>query len=358
MSKLTNPNLTPATGAVAIFDLLTFLTAQLKWVLLEDSDGSTHEADVPANGATLTGGGAGAGGLGNANAWFRVREPNASVDPLAGAIAREWTFQRDATNNTDWRIKMSSLDGFIGGTPGATQTPSAVDEQILLGSGTDAAPVHAATFGIDGTYRWHLSGYDVAEDGVFPFYAFSSDNGTGVPRTLLFQESLDAASYPALVGTRAVPTTGEPDPALYGAGYSASSGNFESGTGTLQWSGTSGGQKAWFAMNGSNGQTPAFVVMQGQIYRGSTNDIGAPADVPLSDGFGTNPLDGSDGSLPILAARAAGLATQVGVKGFTAHLRWTNIDRGYPDTMDVGADRFVYARHLLIPFADGVAPAV
>ena len=163
MAKQASVNLTPATGAVAIFDLMTFLAATLGWVVLEASDGSTYEADVPTNGNPITGGGAGAGGMANANAWFRIREPG-------GAGQREWTFQRDATNNTDWRVKMSALDGFTGGTPGATQTPSnATDEQILHGSGTDAAPVHAALFEADGTYRWHLVGFDVAEDTVWPF---------------------------------------------------------------------------------------------------------------------------------------------------------------------------------------------
>lgn len=345
MAKKTSVNNSPATGAEAIYELASWLVSDLGFTIEEASDGTTYPT-------TLTGGGAGAGGLGNPFAWLRLRD-------ATGAGGREWTFQRDNANNTNWRVKMSALDGFVGGSPAATQTPSATDEAILLGGGTDASPSLSALFASDGTYRWHLSGFDAAETGVYPWYAFATINGTGVPKTLVMCDSLDPASYPALVGTRSSPTTGEPDPAVYVAAYDSSGSDpFQYGSSAGQWASTSPPGEHWYAMNGSNGETQAFVDCQAFAYYASPASayIGAPADAGSGDGFGPNPLDGSDGLLPILYGRPSGLASSVSAKGFSAHLRWRCVDRDYPNTVDLSGERFVYAEHILIPFENGVTP--
>jgi hypothetical protein len=111
-------------------------------------------------------------------------------------------------------------------------------------------------------------------------------------------------------------------------------------------------------MNGSNGNSEAFVRFQAAAYYHSTSfaDVGAPADVVQNDGYGPNPLDGSDGILPVLYGRPSGLASQVGTKGFSGHLRWKGVDRDYPDSVDVSGERFCYAGDLLIPFKNGTTP--
>jgi hypothetical protein len=137
MSTVLTRTVAPATGGYAMYAFLTALVAQ-GWNRKSDSDGTTYD---PA-GAKLTHGGSGAKGLGNANAWFRVQ--GAAGGPF------EWCIQRGA-DNTQWRIK-SALNAFTGGSPGATQTPSAAGEVIRLGGGTDASPTFATLFPADATY--------------------------------------------------------------------------------------------------------------------------------------------------------------------------------------------------------------
>jgi hypothetical protein len=72
----------------------------------------------------------------------------------------EWCVQRGSSNQA-WRIKVSRAAGFTGGSPSATQVPTATDEQVFMGSGTDASPtgytflytdgLYYSTFGIDTT---------------------------------------------------------------------------------------------------------------------------------------------------------------------------------------------------------------
>lgn len=349
MAKQATVNSVPATGAVAIFELVDFLVSSLGFVQVDGSDGTTYPT-------TITSGAAGAGGLGNANAWVRVRE-------AAGGGNREWVFQRDASNNTDWRVKVSALDGFSGGTPGATQVPSATDEDVILGSGTDASPTHVALFDTDGSYRWHLIGFDVAEDTVYPWYAFAAETGTGVPHTLIMVESLETGTYPALVGTRSAPTSGDSDAAVYCCRYDGGAGaeNFQifSGSGTWQ-DRTNPPGRCWYAMNGTNGETEALADIQASAiyYSTSFGDGGAPANTSSTDGFGIQPYSGQDQLFPTFFGRPAGLSTQVHGKGMSAHVRISGVDRSYPDTATIAGETWCYTATsgILIPFADGVTP--
>lgn len=104
------------------------------WTVKSSSDATTYNS----SGDQISGFASGANGLANASAWFRIQCPS------MGGATKELTFQRSSATN--WRIKYSYSAGFTGGTPGATQTPSATDEQILLGGGTDAAPTYAALY--------------------------------------------------------------------------------------------------------------------------------------------------------------------------------------------------------------------
>lgn len=150
-------NLTPATGAVATYNIIAAMIASGSWTVKSSSDGTTYSS----SGNVITGGGTGAGGLGNNLAWVRI----------ACNSGPEWTFQHNnAGTNQTWRVKRC-VNHFTGGSPGATQTPSGTNEVIALGGGTDAAPTMASFYaGADGTYT-----QQIAVDAAVPcgFWSFS-----------------------------------------------------------------------------------------------------------------------------------------------------------------------------------------
>ena len=78
---------------------------------------------------------AGANGFGQVRAWERLREPGGG---------RELVWQYGAVTGIagQWRVKISPVSRFTGGTPSATQVPSATDEFVLAGGGTDASPTY------------------------------------------------------------------------------------------------------------------------------------------------------------------------------------------------------------------------
>jgi hypothetical protein len=129
MAYVFTVNQSPATGSLAMWNFVAALIAQ-GWTKLADSDGTTY-SNV---GTQVTGGNAGAHGLGNQYAWVVLRDPS-------GAGGREYCIQNTFSNNLYWRIKYSQSAGFVGGAPSATQVPSATDETVPFGSGTDAEVV-------------------------------------------------------------------------------------------------------------------------------------------------------------------------------------------------------------------------
>jgi len=158
MTMLFTVNQTPATPAVAMFSLLTLLESA-GWTRIGDSDGSTYRSTAPWQ---LTTGASGAGGLDNAYAWFVVKMPGCN---------RSWCFQRNsatgASTSRYWRVKYSKGAGFVGGSPSATRVPSATDEVVLLGAGTDASPTMPTLLFVtgDGTFRFNCCADSAAPHG-------------------------------------------------------------------------------------------------------------------------------------------------------------------------------------------------
>lgn len=137
------------------------------WTKTQDSDGTVYSAV----GAQVTHNGVGVNGLNNVSAWFVMQAP-----AVAGQ-QRSFSFQRGA-NAGAWRIKYSPAAGFIGGAPGPVQTPSAADERILAGGGTDALPTYDGTNQPNGaaTIRMHITAGQGPESYNFVLWSFT--NGT------------------------------------------------------------------------------------------------------------------------------------------------------------------------------------
>ena len=177
-------NLKPATHAGIIWEFVDLLV-RVGWDVPEWSDGATHDTTgIPP---------AQASDLNAANAWVRMREP----EGIVGATRREWTFQRGPTAE-EWRVKYSRAAGFVGGTPSASQTPSATDEYLILGGGTDAAPTFTALFQTtQGTSNVQMgaSAVPMAPSGAYAFWLFTYRDGMQ-PDTLILQDPMQSGSYP------------------------------------------------------------------------------------------------------------------------------------------------------------------
>lgn len=177
-------NNTPTTSAQAAWLLVSTMIAA-GWSKLMDSDGTTYSS----GGTQVTGGGTGAHGLGNNNAWVRLRSPDGS---------REFTIQNGyATAVGYWRVKYSPSAHFTGGSPGASQTPSATDECIALGSGTDGSPVFTPWFyGGEGAYRFSCGANDAAPYDVWSFGFLIGGSVSGGCHAFIFDQMV-ATTYPS-----------------------------------------------------------------------------------------------------------------------------------------------------------------
>lgn len=128
---------TPNGVCDVVFRLLQLLQAQgctiPKW-----SDGTVYDAN-PSTGP------AAAADLDHTKAWVVVQYPD----------GRQHCWQRVDTN-LKWRVKWSEASTFAIGSPGATRVPSAADERVLWGSGTDASPTGVA---LSNTAAHSFAGY-------------------------------------------------------------------------------------------------------------------------------------------------------------------------------------------------------
>jgi hypothetical protein len=141
---------TPASGAVAIFELITLLTAA-GWTVPAWSDGTTLSGPPTPPASNPYGSGAsGSGNLGNNSAWFRIAAPDAS---------REWLVQVvNAAATPPTLVINRSKAGFVtGGT--ATVLPTATDATALFSSAAAFATIPGRLFisadDADG-YGWRL----------------------------------------------------------------------------------------------------------------------------------------------------------------------------------------------------------
>jgi hypothetical protein len=310
---------TPATGAEAIFNLKTLLKLQ-GWTVQSSSDGTTYNA----SGDQISSAGSGAGGMANNSAWFRIRSP-------AGAGSQEFTCQRGTTNLV-WRIKRSRTAGFTGGSPGTTQTPSATDELIAIGAGTDASPTFSSLFAADGTYRWNC-----ASDGASPYgwWAVAFPTGGGAPQAVLILDPLldttatDADIYIFLVGV---------------------SGQSQLSLAALQNEAGAATSRAAWSQIISASPGSSYVHWPTCRYATGSGDV-SPNALP------TNPINAKDERFPAIYARRSALANP-GFKGQSSLLRWTGTSRTTGDTLTVSTtrDRIVMA-DISLPW-DGTVPSV
>ena len=287
MSFSWTTNTTPATGTVAMKSLLDKLVAQ-GGIVKADSDGSTYASA----GGQVTGSGSGAHGLANTNAWMRIQMPSGI----------EWLWQR-GTADYAWRGKLSMSAHFTGGSPSATQVPSATDEVVFCGGGTDAAPSFPSLFATtNGTYRFNLG---VDTSGMFWSCGFTTGGGT-ISHGMAFDLLTNGAASDGFMG--------------------------------LIYCGISN----CFAYNGAFGLSTAAPTSPNvclatipKLTPAGTDFINFPAMSYANKNFGTyavprnlptNPLTGNDEPYPIPFMRDASLVSP-GYKGIGQMLKWHGQNR-------------------------------
>ena len=131
-------NQTPVSAAEALYLFKYAMTRRTdgvtNWSIPTSANGTVYaqSGDVITSAASLT----------TSGAWFVAR----GVAYLDTGIyyTTELCIQHNGVGGL--RVKVSFRDGFTGGTPSPTQTPSAADEQYIpnLGGGTDASPTYGA----------------------------------------------------------------------------------------------------------------------------------------------------------------------------------------------------------------------
>lgn len=291
----------PATNSIAMYRLIVALLAQ-GWTKVKDSDGTTYSS----SGTQITSGAAGAGGLANNSAWFVLRQP--------GTNAREIFIQR-GTTNTVWKMKISTgpSTGFVGGSPSATQGPSATDEQVITGGGTDASPTFGSLFSTtDNTNRC-----DIVTGGASEGYSFivfnHTSGGTVINNVLMLDSGI---------------TNGDSldqDPCvLYFAQGSPFTANFKSGS-------VSPGAEGCRAHFKKNLAGAAFVRQQlGDFYGGGIN-LGGNASM------GQNLYVNKDEILPVFYWNS--VAPGPGKKGVSKLLLQSTVQRAVGDTVSIASTK-------------------
>ncbi len=316
MAYIYSVNNAPATGAVAVYQLIAQLVAA-GWIKKMDSDGTVYSA----TGVQVTSGASGSGGLGNNSAWIRIQAPALNNGATVNQT-REFTFQR-GTSDLLWRIKYSSTAGFTGGAPAATVTSSSTDEVFMAGGGTDAAPTFYSWFQTNATYRWHMITGGAAE--FYSFIAFATGTAAlaGTQFNAIFVDSLTAGSFPAAndidpavvyvstaagtlfeIVSSALPTVNITNPALARAWLGATS-------------------AAGAAITGTNSQNVKCIAY-------GSSSIGFGSQSPA----GVNPWTRRDDLFPVVYACKTAAGPK-GIKGFSTLFQMGSVYRDYQATLDV-----------------------
>lgn len=291
------------------------------WTKVADSDGTTYSS----GGTQVTGPATGANGLNNSRAWVRMQDPDGR---------REWIFQRGTVGDYSWRCKFSESSRFTGGSPAATVVPSAADEAILSGAGSDASPTFATIFNSSaGSYRAHAICQDAAVGDVYEWFLLGTPNAGGDPTGGFACAALAVGSYPSA----------DVSPCVH-IGYQSST----------PYGGGANYARKWYryGLSGAAFVDVGQVVLYQNAGGGASGPMSGDATTTLP---GVNPYDTTDEGVPAMWGRV-GSTSSPGWAGFGATLKQKMVSRTYPDTIDLATDAYVYADSFLVPWPESVVP--
>jgi hypothetical protein len=295
-----------------------------------------------STGKIFTGTGSGALGWNNNRAWARLQDPGTT---------REIVLQHSAAAGL--RLKYSAAAKFTGGSPSATQVPSATDERVLWGAGTDASPTMSAYFGTgtaSGTVKFHGYADDTAPYG---WWFCSAITPAGAIQCGCMMDPV--ASVPEDI-----------DPVVFHIGattaYTANAWGHGSGSG--------GHSNSWYiAPGGTNAGTfghvdaaaTSFVIWfpAGYLLGPSATHGAAAGTDPYAFGrlgVGQNPFNSKYEALPVAYFRApVASVTAPGLKGWSSLARWPGASRVHAvDTLD--NRNWIAIGHIWLPWDGTTVP--
>ena len=225
------------------------------------------------------------------------------------------------------RVKISPSAGFLGGTPDCQTTPTATDEGVYRGSGTDASPVGLIALTSALNFPQYMQFVGDPETGAFVVHGHrSTSGGTGF--------SLCTMAWlfdPLLPGTY---PTEDPHPFIFYA------------TGSTQdvWSYTFLGSSS---TNTPQGRGPDGVIAAHAALRYGTN-----AGIMVPAFSMANPYSTKDIAWPIIYGRDSTTLTSGGFKGRSSIIRWIGRRGRYGDRCVINGEVFINAGDVLIPWPD------
>ena len=303
-------NLVPASGIEAMWNVIYALKTLGGWLSKADSDGTTYSS----TGGQVTGANTGAHGLYNTKAWERLQTPDGVRE-----IVTQQQSSPSANNNYAMRWKYSKSAKFTGGSPTATKVPSATDEQVLWGGGTDSSPTFDPIFQNQDGINWQHIG--VQDAPPYAWYCVMWTFGGGLISTGMLFDS----TSPFGGGTDADPYV------LYLAEGDSSFGNVSSvfqnlGTG-IGTSSSTLGAKAWIGSSFKGVGLGSICVYNDSGSLRSLAVAGKNIGGGSGPGAGSDPFSGYDDTQLAFWARVSSDSAPAGLKGLSKLCRWQTVTR-------------------------------
>lgn len=283
-------------------DPLWFLKYVLKlagWTV--KSSGTGTGGTYSSSSDLITNQGAALGGMGVVRSWYVIEDP---------AGLRQLCCQTTTAASNQSRVKYSKGAKFIGGTPGANTVPSASDEVVFHGGGTDASP--SGIFfpnTTPGNYRIHMVTYTTPVGGVYPVYLyFTTTPGSTQSSGMIVIDPLAPGSY----------DVSDPEPyiVIFGSAVTTTTPGF-------YFNGT-------WTTNGVVNTVIAIGALLADVYSGKDVNV--------------RPIYFTNGSQRI--------------KGYGGYMAARGPARVYPATVNRATDSYVYLDARVLPFEDNLEPGV
>lgn len=306
----------PANGTAAVNTLLTTIIGA-GGLVKAWSDGTTLVSGVSLSSNPYGGSGSGAGNMGNTSAWFRVQD--------AGA-AREWLFQRGASD-TSWTVSRTIAGTpFTGGSPSGSTVGTSAAATALF----SAASLWSSTPG-----RLFISA-DTAS--AYGWFTWAQTIGGGNVLTILGDEPLASGTYEA----------SDTDPYLW-IGYYNATGLSAAGGFQPQLASTAQAYKRFVAA--SSNQRVLFASI-------TDGNSGIAPPTSTTSHIGQTP-SGKERPRRIGICRTGASSTSTGDCGDTARLRWSTVGgRANGQTLTDGSGNYwCYCAGVWVPW-DSSSPSL